>query len=84
MRARQTVSDGAARPEDAKRLLAAFDIAWKAIGSRVGDYAAVSDAWRLVTIGNFHPELQPADLARIVSRMFDTPSDRVKKARANR
>ena len=48
MRARQTC-DGAARPEDAKRLLAAFDIAWKAIAPRVGDHAL---AWRLVTIGN--------------------------------
>ena len=81
MRARQTVSDGAARPEDAKRLLAAFDIAWKAIAPRVGDHAL---AWRLVTIGNFRPELQPADLAKIVSRMFDTRSDRLMKAGANR
>jgi hypothetical protein len=86
MRARQTVSDGAARPEDAKRLLAAFDIAWKAIAPRIGDQAAVSDnlAWRLVTIGNFRPELQPADLAKIVSRMFDAPSDRVMKVAPQR
>ena len=78
MRARQTVLDGAARPEDAKRLLAAFDIAWKAISFRVGDQAAVSDnlARRLVTIGNFRPELQPADLAKIVTSFFDAPSDR--------
>ena len=78
MRARQTVLDGAARPEDAKRLSAAFDIAWKAISFRVGDQAAVSDnlARRLVSIGNFRPELQPADLAKIVARMFDAPSDR--------
>ena len=69
MRARQTVVDGAARPEDAKRLLAAFDIAWKAIAPRVGDQAAVSDnlARRLVSIGNYRPELQPADLAKIVT-----------------
>ena len=78
MRAQQTVLDGAARPEDAKRLLAAFDIAWKAISFRVGDQAAVSDnlARRLVSIGNFRPELQPADLAKMVSRMFDARSDR--------
>ena len=76
MRARQTVVDGAARPEDAKRLLAAFDIAWKAISFRVGDQAAVSDNLALVSIGNYRPELQPADLAKIVARLFDAPSDR--------
>jgi hypothetical protein len=78
MRARQTVVNGAERPEDAKRLLAAFDIAWKAISFRVGDQAAVSDnlARRLVSIGNYRPELQPADLAKIVTSFFDAPSDR--------
>jgi hypothetical protein len=69
MRARQIVSDGAAGPEDAKRLLAAFDMAWRTIAPRVGDQAVVSEnlARRLVTIGNFRPELQPADLAKIVT-----------------
>ena len=78
MRARQTVVDGAARPEDAKRLLAALDLAWKVIAPRVGDQAAVSDnlARRLVSIGNYRPELQPADLAKIVTSFFDAPSDR--------
>jgi hypothetical protein len=78
LRARQTVVEGAARPEDAKRLLAAFDIAWKAISFRVGDQAVVSDnlARRLVSIGNYRPELQPADLAKIVTSFFDAPSDR--------
>ena len=78
MHARQIVLGGAARPEDAKRLLAAFDIAWKTISFRVGDHAAVSDnlARRLVSIGNFRPELQPAELAKIASRLFDAPSDR--------
>jgi hypothetical protein len=61
MRARQAVVDGAARPEDAKRLLAAFDLAWKVIAPRVGDQSAVSDnlARRLVSMGNYRPELQP-------------------------
>ena len=78
MKARQTVIDGAARPEDAKRLLAAFDIAWKVIAPRVADNAAVSDnlARRLVSIGNYRPDLPPADLAKMVSRMFDARSDR--------
>jgi hypothetical protein len=78
MRARQTVVKGAARPEDAKRLLAAFDIAWKAISFRVADHAAVSDnlARRIVSIGNFRPELKPADLAKIVTSFFDAPGDR--------
>ena len=77
MRARQTIIDGAARREDVKRLLAAFDMAWKAIEPRAADPETVSDnlARRVISIGNARPELRPADLAKIVSRMFEAPRE---------
>ena len=59
MKARQMIIDALPRSEDDKRLLAAFDIAWKKIAPRAGDPAAVSEnlARWLVSVGNGHPNL---------------------------
>jgi hypothetical protein len=78
MKARQMIIDALPRSEDRKRLLAAFDIAWKTIAPRAGDPAAVSEnlARWLVSVGNGHPKLSSAELAKRVMRMFHAPSDR--------
>jgi hypothetical protein len=78
MKARKTLVDHATRPEDVDRLLAAFDIAWSAVEKRVGDKATVSEklAHLIVSLGNHRPELQPAELAKLASRMFEAPPDR--------
>ena len=57
MKARQMIIDALPRSEDHKRLLAAFDIAWKKIAPRAGDPAAVSEnlARWLVSVGNGQP-----------------------------
>ncbi len=76
MKARQRIIDGASR-EEAKRLLAAFDLAWKSLESRAGDPETVSEniARHLLSIGRVRPELRPSDLAEIVCRMFNAPRE---------
>ncbi len=78
IQARRTILAGGSGAKDVKRLLAAFDIAWNAIEPRAGDPETVSDnlSRRLISIGRAHPELPPAELARIVCGFFDAPRDR--------
>ena len=72
---RKKVTAIALEPNDAERLHDAFNLAWKKIGKRAGDPAAVRAnlARLIVFMGIRRRELKSAALAKIVGRMFNAP-----------
>ncbi len=74
---RHTLQNQKTPRDDAIRLSAAFDIVWQALKARVGDNDAVTIRLKVLIamIASRRPNLQPADLAKIALRTFDTPHD---------
>ncbi len=74
---RHTLKNHNTPRDDAIRLSAAFDIVWQALNARVGDNDVVTVRLKslIAMIASRRPNLQPADLAKIALRTFDTPHD---------